>query len=457
MIEKLENLAPRVHNWARTVECTPAVVVKPTTDDELRRVLVDRDTYPSPVRPIGHFHSTTPCAASDGGTLIDMTALNKIIEISDQHVTVQGGAQYLAVQQALVDRGLHFFVDLQIGNVTLGSLATCDTKDGAYLGEFGQLGAYVTRLKLATASGEILVVDDQDPALLHAVRSSYGLLGVVLEVTFRIEPMRSIGIRHACYSFEAFIDALPELVTRDGSMMMYLFPFANRVIVQLRRPGDARRWRSRLVWRLRNLGVAYLVPLFARFAGLIRVSTFRFLLQQLFDAISRVLLVYFLHARNTRPSDQTTDYPERTKLTEFTFSIFAFPARRYPDVLLAYREFCWDYYNANSYRPDLLSVGYFVRKCDYSLFSYAADSDVMTIDPVATGGDGWSAFAAAFNEFCAARDGKPLFNQTPALTSDQVRRAFGDKIERFNALRQRLDPDARLLNAYFRDLLGGQL
>lgn len=448
------NLRGEVRNWARTVECYPSLVVKPTTQEGVLQILQDRDKYPSPVRAMGHFHSTTPCATSDAGTIIDMTALNRIIEIGEGHVTVEGGAEYLTVQQALVEKGLHFYVDLQIGTVTLGSLATCDTKDGSYPGEFGQLGAYVTRIKLATATGAVLVVDESDLDLFRAVRSSYGLLGVVLEVTYRIERMRSIGIRHESYSFESFVEALPELTTRNGSMMMYFFPFADRVIVQLRRPGDERSWRNPVVWRLRNFGVAYIVPLFARLANLIRIATLRYFLQQAFNAIYRLLLVYVLHARNTRPSEQTTGYPQHPYLTNFTFSIFAFPARNYPQVLLAFRDFCWNYYNATSYRPDLLSVGYFVRRCDYSLFSYAADGDVLTIDPVATGGGGWPAFASAFNEFSVARGGKPLFNQTPALTREQVRRCFGSRVDEFNATRLRLDPEGRLLNAYFREMLG---
>lgn len=450
----IEKRHSTVHNWARTVHSSPAVVVRPTSQDELLRILKDDDAYPSPVRAMGHFHSTTPCAASDGGTIVDMTALDRIIEIGANHVTVEGGAEYLAVQRALVEKGLHFFVDLQIGNVTLGSLATCDTKDAAWPENFGQLGAYVTHIKLALVSGEVLEVDERNSHLFRAVRSSYGLLGLVLEVTFRVEPMRSVGIRHESYSFEGFVDALPELMTRNGSLMMYFFPFADRVIVQLRRPGDPRSWRNPLVWRLRNLGVAYLIPLVARFTNLVRIATVRYLLQQFFNALSRLILVQFLHARNTRPSEQTTDYPQRSRQLSFTFSIFAFPARDYPEILLAFREFCWSYYNVTSYRPDLLSVGYYVRQCDYSLFSYSADGDVLTIDPVASGGPEWDAFAVAFNEFCVARGGKPLFNQTPALTPAQVRRSFGTRVDQFNVVRKQLDPGNRLLNDYFAHLLG---
>jgi FAD/FMN-containing dehydrogenase len=77
----------------------------------------------------------------------------------------------------------------------------------------------------------------------------------------------------------------------------------------------------------------------------------------------------------------------------------------------------------------------------------------MTIDPVSTGDPGWEEFLAAYNEFCSRHGGVPLFNQTFGLTRPQVAAAFGDRIDRFRAHRERFDPTGRLLNPYFRELL----
>ena len=47
----------------------------------------------------------------------------------------------------------------------------------------------------------------------------------------------------------------------------------------------------------------------------------------------------------------------------------------------------------------------------------------------------------------------PLFNQSKWLTRDQVRQAFGERVQRFWDYRRRFDPHERLLNDYFRQLL----
>ena len=58
-----------------------------------------------------------------------------------------------------------------------------------------------------------------------------------------------------------------------------------------------------------------------------------------------------------------------------------------------------------------------------------------------------------YNEFCSARRGVPLLNQTPFLTREQVRKAFGVLIQQFGARRNAADPKDRMLDTYFRELL----
>jgi FAD/FMN-containing dehydrogenase len=445
---------PTCSNWSGTVRTSPAVIATPATVKEVVDVLTHTQQYPSPVRAVGNFFSTTDCAAADSGTLVDMTRMCRVIEITDDSVHVEAGAIYKDVADALARRGKGFFVDLQVGNATLGSVATCATKDGSFPGEHGQAGAYVTRIKWVTAAGEIRETDDRDAELFTALRSSYGLLGVVVEVTIRIRSLEPISIRHVNYTTEGFLDALPELRRRNGSLCFYLFPFADRVTAQLRGPATPAARLNRWVWRFRNFAVAYAVPLGTRCANLVPVRAWRYGLISAFDVVARWALARLLHAEHTLPADQITRYARRPKLARFTFSIFAFPEDRYARVLREYRQFCADHDAEHGYRPDLLSIGYRVAKSRHALFSYSWDGDVMTIDPVATGGPEWDRFADRFNEFCIARGGKPLLNQTPRLTAMQMRAAFAGRVDRFNELRRALDPGERLLNEPLRRLLG---
>jgi FAD/FMN-containing dehydrogenase len=123
-------------------------------------------------------------------------------------------------------------------------------------------------------------------------------------------------------------------------------------------------------------------------------------------------------------------------------------------VLPQHFQFCRKYYQEAGYRNNMLYVGYRILKDRQSLLSYSWDGNVMTIDPVSTGNPGWQQFLSAYNEFCSGQGGIPLPNQTPALSAAQVQKALGERWRTFADARRTFDPTNRLLNDYFRNLLG---
>src|SRR5215472_9480167 len=163
-----------VTNWFGDIASHPKVVVEATTVDDIVKILKDPDRYPSPVRAVGSNHSTAACGVAEGGTLIKMSKMNQILDIGKDTVTVQAGAIALAIAKALEKHGLQFYVNTEIGNLTVGSAACAGTKDSSMPGEYGQVGSYITRIKMVLPSGELLEVTDAQPDLMRLVRSSYG-------------------------------------------------------------------------------------------------------------------------------------------------------------------------------------------------------------------------------------------------------------------------------------------
>jgi hypothetical protein len=167
----------------------------------------------------------------------------------------------------------------------------------------------------------------------------------------------------------------------------------------------------------------------------------------------RAALLNLIRGRRTLPQAQQIRYPAESDDSRYTFSIWAFPEDTYIDALRAYFAFTRDYCDKTGYRVDLLSVGYRIAADQSSLFSYSFNGDVITFDPCSTGNDGWEPFLRAYNELCSGLGGVPLFNQTVLLSREQVRHAFGERVARFEAYRNRFDPMDRLLNSYFREFL----
>ena len=444
-----------VTNWFGDLVSHPQVVVEAESAESIAAVLKDPGRYPSPVRAIGSNHSTERCGVADGGTMIRMTKMNRILEITSGTVTVQAGAIHIDIAQELEKRGLQFYVNTEIGNLTAGSAACAGTKDASFPGEYGQVGSYITGVKMVLPSGDLMEVTDDQPELMQKVRSSYGTFGIIYEVTYRIRPMLPMAVHHETFSTSDFVSRLPELRARGESLMFYIFPFDDLITVEFRRynPGAAGD-PERHVWALRNYLWAKAGPMMCAQAERdIPWPEARYKVVDGLNAVWRFKLENLVRSDNTVPADQIIRYPPVSDDSRYTFSLWAFPEETYPAVLPEFFAFCRKYYQDTGYRINMLCVGYRIARDRNALLSYSYDGDVITIDPVSTANPGWTAFLDAYNNFSSGHGGIPLMNQTYGLTRDVVRKALGNRLQTFADARKTFDPHDRLLNDYFRDLL----
>ena len=233
-----------VTNWFGNIEWHPQVVVEANSVNDIIAVMKNPDRYPAPIRAVGSIHSTARCDVADGGTIIKMN-MNQILEITSNSVTVQAGAIYIDIAQELEKRQLQFYVNTEIGMLSAGSAACAGTKDSSFPGEYGQVGSYVTGVKMVLPSGELLEVTDKQPDLMQKVRSSYGLFGVIYEVTYRVRPLTPMAVHHQSFHIDDFVAQLPELKESNNALMYYLFPFADMITVEFRHDNPARDRQSR--------------------------------------------------------------------------------------------------------------------------------------------------------------------------------------------------------------------
>jgi len=445
-----------VTNWFGDLVSHPQVVVEAHSAQDVVAILKDPVKYPSPVRAIGSNHSTAPCGVVEGGTLVQMSKMNQIRQITADTVTAQAGTIYIDVAQELRKKNLQFYVNTEIGNLSMGSAACCGTKDGSMPGEYGQVGSYLTEVEMVLPSGDILEVDESQPELLQQIRSSYGLLGIVTAATFRVRPILPMAVNHETFTLEEFVQKLPGLIARNESMMYYVFPFDNLITVEFRKYNpSASGTPNRVIWPLRNYLWGTTGPAFCRqVTGEISDPGIRYGVIDGFCEMWRFKLTNLIHSDYTIATDQMIRYPHPATNSSYTFSFWAFPEARFADVITGYFKFSRDYYQQKGYRINMLSVGYRVAQDQKSLLSYSFDGNAMTVDPVSTANPGWEAFLDAYNELCSNQGGIPLLNQTARVTAAQAQKGLGERLKSFAKTRKNYDPGNRLLNNFFRDLLG---
>ena len=448
-----------VSNWDHGVTYRPTVIVRPRTVDDVVRVVSDTATYPSPVRAVGKLHSPAPCSADNGGTMLDMTGMTRILEVGPDSVTAEAGALYIDVAEELARHDRQFHINTEIGTVTLGAVACAATKDSSLIGssQYGQVSSFVSGVKVVKSDGTVCsFTEEEHPEEMRLLRLSYGLLGVVVEVTLKTQPITAVFAEHRMYSLAGFCAAVPDLIAQNFALMMYFYPFADCVVLEVRREEPDSKPTSSGNWWLRNAFWRKLGPLFV--LSIRRISPTRAIehsLIRFYDRLMRRGMCWFVGGKLTEAHAQIIRHVDDPGDNKFVFSMWSFDEDGYFDTLEAYFRFCKEYARQTGYRCNLPAVGYRIVQDRNALLSYTYDGDALSIDPVSTGGPEWEEFLKAFNAFCSERNGHPLFNQTKHLTAEQVRKAYGKRWVEFARVRAEWDPEDRLLSNYFAGLLEG--
>jgi L-gulonolactone oxidase len=444
-----------IKSWDGTWTYHPHVRVTPESVEDLVEILTDPVRFPAPVRPAGSMHSTARMNGDEGGTMVDMEAMNRILHFTDDTVTVEAGVTHMQLAYALKDRGLQPYVTTEIGNVTMAAMACAATKDSSFPGGFGQVSSYVTGVRLVTPQGELReITEAENPKEMQIIRSSYGLFGIIYEVTIKVRPTTAMSVRHYSLSIDNFRKFFPIYRARGYAVMYYIFPYVKRVVVELRKDNPEIAPRSKYRWQYRNrFWRKYAPAVVLWMQRSIKNKEIRAAAENALFYLLRLGLVWFVRSDRTWPHAQIINYPRDPGENKYLFSMWAFREGGFFDILEEYCDFCIAYEAHTGYRCNLPSVGYAIARDCEALLSYCWEGATLSIDPASTGGKEWEEFLHAYNDFCSERRGVPLFNQTPFLTREQVRRAFGARIQQFAASRKKADPKDRMLDSYFRELL----
>lgn len=176
--------------WGR-IAASRAEVIAVRDADELPALLAGAG--PGGVIARGAGRSYGDAAQNAGGTVLDLTSLNRIISIDDEALLarVQPGVTYDTLLTTLAARGLMFAVVPGTRHVTLGGAIASDIHGKSHHVD-GTIARHVASLRICTPAGGLREITPHgDPELFGAVLGGMGLIGVVAEATLRVERLAS--------------------------------------------------------------------------------------------------------------------------------------------------------------------------------------------------------------------------------------------------------------------------
>lgn len=422
--------------------------VRPANLRELQSILGDESSYPSPYRIMGAGTAATDCNDVSQGTVIDMTSLDAIINVDayNDRVTVQAGARIGAVAEQLAKAGLEFCGHFELQDRTIGGAIAGGCIGVGIADDSALFGAQVLAMTVVTPGGELVRIDDSNSRMLKAFRLSFGMLGVIVEATLRVRPIRTFIARHRACTTGQFAAAAEKLANTKIGVKFYLMPFSDRVYLDLRQYSQQDVSTRRVPWKIKEWGESTVLPhVFKSIGRVVPVAGARY---GLIDKISRATQNIVSNRLVGSGSGLTAAGRIAPRTPPLRYTTWLFAAADFAIVVRAYVEFCRELFADTGFRCDMPTVGYRLNRDPSALLSPAFDEPLFALRAVSAQGNGWEDFVIDFANFAEKWGGLPLVSQTRGLTSGHANTVFHQRLAFFSRLRRQLDPDNRLLNPY---------
>jgi xylitol oxidase len=184
-------LTERVTNWAGNVVFAAKHVHRPTSVDEVRRLV----SSGGPLRVLGSGHSFNRMADTSGG-LVVLSDLPRVVEVSADRASVRidGGIRYGELAPLLQSQGLALHNTASLPHISVaGAIATATHGSGA---RNANLATAVSSIELVTGDGSLITLDRDSPDFAGAV-VHLGALGVITALTLDVQP--TFDIRQYVY------------------------------------------------------------------------------------------------------------------------------------------------------------------------------------------------------------------------------------------------------------------
>ncbi len=220
---------------------TPAVVVRPGSESEVRKIVQLAGRRKIPVVPRGAGSSLTGASVSRGAIIVDMRRMDAVIKVDtvNWYVRVQAGITLEDLNKRLEKDGFFFPPDPASSSICTVGGAIAEGSGGLRCVKYGTVKDWVVSLRVvlpngkAANFGEPLAKNRAGFDLVHLMVGSEGTLGVVTEACLKIIPIPAAQPKRLLLTFDDWqsaSDAICQL--RASKIMPHMFEFLDKETIQ---------------------------------------------------------------------------------------------------------------------------------------------------------------------------------------------------------------------------------
>ncbi|MFC6011137.1 D-arabinono-1,4-lactone oxidase [Nocardia lasii] len=423
-------------NWAGEQRCTPAVVVAPRAVEELAAIVAESADAGRTVRVAGSGHSFTDAVLTDG-TLIDLSGLNKVLDVdaSKGQVRVEAGISLHAASPLLHDHGLAFpnLGDIDTQSLA-GATATATHGTGSRL---PNISAALHSVEVLRADGTRVELNEQtDPEGWKAARVSIGALGIVTAATVQLEPAFVLECVEQPVPVADILADIDEFA--DGSDHFEFFAFAHSATAMtksINRTQEPEQPRGKVTEWFNDILIANHL-----YDGMCKLG------RRIPAAIPMIHRAATMAGSNNRQIDRSYRVFSTPRLVRFNEMEYAIPRAHAADAIREILEL-----SKRFGTPMPIEVRWVAP--DDAFLSPAGGRETCYIAVHQYQGMVWEPYFRACEAVFDSYAGRPHWGKRHFQTAETLRPRYPDW-DRFTEVRRRFDPTGVFANDYVTRVLG---
>lgn len=375
--------------------CNPSHYYEPSSIDELQFHINHAISEGHKIRVVGGGYSISDLVCTNG-YLLSLRKFNQILSIDKNNslVHVQAGITMMELNERLAEYGLALSNQAAIDKITLGG-ALAVAAHGT--GHTGTLSSFIRKIDLIAPNGKFHSLSlTSDVDAFDAARVSLGALGIIYAVTLQCEPLYYLESVDEVWNIDALILKYRELNEQNDFFSFSWNVETDQAIVTCRN-------RSKIVGEdlfLSDTEICY-----------------------------KALACY------------TMDENDKD-----LFSEIAIPIDNLPEVIKKIKNFAKEYLTNSIKIADI--VVRFVDADNQSFLSPAANHSVAYLTMSIPIENNSVSFYKRFEDLLLEDGGRPHWGKTNYLDYEKAIYLYGNNLEKFISVKQRLDPQGVFSNDF---------
>ncbi|MFB9275336.1 D-arabinono-1,4-lactone oxidase [Cohnella cellulosilytica] len=424
-------------NWSRIVSATPRTVLYPLHIEEVVEAVKLCREQGRTLRVLGSGHSFTAIAASDD-VFVSLDRMQGILHVDWEActATVWAGTKLRMLGELLHSEGL---AQENLGDIDVQSIAGAISTGTHGTGlAFGNISTQVVGLTVVTATGEVLDVTERShPELFKALQISLGALGVIVQVTLRLQPSYKLKYESARLPLSECMERLDDLTRRHRNFEFYWFPYAEPCQLKMMNETEEPATPDKLSSYLSDLVLENVV--FGALSGLCRW------VPRMSASVSRLCAAAVPTGSRIEISHRVYATKRLVRFNEMEYNL---PIEALQPVIREMRE----QMAREEYRVHFPIECRFAKGDQIWLSpAYGRDSAYIAVHMYR--GMPYERFFADMERIFLRHGGRPHWGKLHSLQAAELRKAY-PMWDRFKKLRAEMDPGGNFLTPYLRKLFG---